>query len=440
MQIPKDKRVLFVAYLFPPVGGAGVQRVSKFVKYLPSYGWQSSVLTVSNPSVPLRDESLAADVPSGTIIRRARTWEPNYAVKATVSGGRSAQGASVLARSGKTLARRCANFLLQPDPQALWRPQAVRTGRRLLSDVPHSVIVASGPPFSNFLVGTSLSRQMGLPLILDYRDEWGLSNAFFENKRPDPLSRMVQSRMQRTAVRQATAILGTTQATARALIEIRDRAGSNAAVRCITNGFDRDDFPESTLASSNRDAPFRLGYVGTLWNLMSAAPLVAAVSRLAEAKPEFVRNLELVFAGRRTPIEQQFLEKLKRFPCKVTEYPYLEHRAAIDLMGSSDGLCIFLKDTPGAERFVPAKTFEYMAVRKPIWAIAPPSELWDLLADYPSRHLLPPGDVDGIASRLEIEIQQHMEGNLPQMNGWDASQYERFRLAGELATVLDSVS
>ena len=42
------KRVLFISYPFPPVGGAGVQRVVKFLKYLPEFGWDSSVLTVAN--------------------------------------------------------------------------------------------------------------------------------------------------------------------------------------------------------------------------------------------------------------------------------------------------------------------------------------------------------------------------------------------------------
>ena len=34
METDAKKRVLFVSYLFPPTGGVGVQRVTKFVKYL----------------------------------------------------------------------------------------------------------------------------------------------------------------------------------------------------------------------------------------------------------------------------------------------------------------------------------------------------------------------------------------------------------------------
>src|SRR5436309_676692 len=87
-----DQRVLFVAYQFPPVGGAGVQRITKFVKYLPYHGWRASVLTVANPSVPVMDDSLSADIPPGTIVRRAQTLEPGYALKAVVSAGGGTRG------------------------------------------------------------------------------------------------------------------------------------------------------------------------------------------------------------------------------------------------------------------------------------------------------------------------------------------------------------
>src|SRR4051812_15100894 len=77
----RPRRVLFISYAFPPVGGAGVQRVTKFVKYLPSQGWETTVLTVANPSVPAWDETLLKDVPEQTVIRRAKTFEPSYKMK-----------------------------------------------------------------------------------------------------------------------------------------------------------------------------------------------------------------------------------------------------------------------------------------------------------------------------------------------------------------------
>jgi hypothetical protein len=43
---PKLK-VLFLTYYWPPSGGAGVQRCLKFVKYLPAFGIEPTVITVS---------------------------------------------------------------------------------------------------------------------------------------------------------------------------------------------------------------------------------------------------------------------------------------------------------------------------------------------------------------------------------------------------------
>ena len=47
--VPVDLRVLLVSYSFPPVGGAGVQRVVKLAKYLPHHGVWPAILTAANP-------------------------------------------------------------------------------------------------------------------------------------------------------------------------------------------------------------------------------------------------------------------------------------------------------------------------------------------------------------------------------------------------------
>ena len=76
-----DFNALLISYAFPPVGGAGVQRTAKLVKFLHEFGISPSVLTVRNPSVPLRDEALMRDIPAGTRIIRAATLEPGYDAK-----------------------------------------------------------------------------------------------------------------------------------------------------------------------------------------------------------------------------------------------------------------------------------------------------------------------------------------------------------------------
>ena len=58
------KKVLVITYYWPPSGGPAVQRVMKFCKYLPKYGWEPIVLTVRNGEYPAIDSSLLEEVKS----------------------------------------------------------------------------------------------------------------------------------------------------------------------------------------------------------------------------------------------------------------------------------------------------------------------------------------------------------------------------------------
>ena len=73
----KTKTVLVFVHDFPPAGGAGVQRVLKFVKYLPEFGWRSVVITATPESYTVIDGTLAGDIPADTPILRVPSFDPN---------------------------------------------------------------------------------------------------------------------------------------------------------------------------------------------------------------------------------------------------------------------------------------------------------------------------------------------------------------------------
>ena len=69
-------RALIVSYYFPPAGGGGVQRVLKLCKHLPAFGWDVDVLAPDDPTWVAHDPGLAAEIPSGTVVHRARYRGP----------------------------------------------------------------------------------------------------------------------------------------------------------------------------------------------------------------------------------------------------------------------------------------------------------------------------------------------------------------------------
>jgi glycosyltransferase involved in cell wall biosynthesis len=339
------------------------------------------------------------------------------------------------------LLRRAGTLALQPDPQILWLPGAVAEGRRLLRHLRHDVVLVSGPPFSSFLVGAALSRAARLPLVLDYRDEWTISNAYWENKRLDPVSRAVQGRMQRRVVRAAAGLLATTKSSAEALRELARYSGPRRPeVSWIYNGFDPDDFRADGPPDRAADGRFRLTYTGTLWNLTSVAPVVEAVRRLAAGRPDLAARLEVVFAGRRVGAQADLVAALRGFPCAVVEHPYVDHSAAVRMMQGSQALLLLLSDLPGAGRVVPAKLFEYVAAARPILAVAPAGETCDLLDGHPGSGVFRPADVDGIVGWLSAALSARQ---VPECRGgspWDVTRFTRDSEAGQLAAFLGGVT
>ena len=435
-------RLLLIAYQFPPVGGAGVQRVTKFTKFLPRQGWDVSVLTVSNPSVPLSDESLSADVPRDTILRRARTWEPGYGLKSSL--GDAAAPASLRAKciaTGKRWAKRVAAAVLQPDPQILWAPAALAEGRRLLREVRHDAILASGPPFSSFLIAARLARQSNLPLVLDYRDEWTISNRYWENKSNGALPRWISQRLQTSVLRQASHVLATTDESTNSLRETVHRAGSSTPVSCLWNGFDADDMhcddDPQTLETKSSRSTFQLAHVGTLWRLTTAAPLLAAVERLAERNARIAERLELKFLGRCTPAEQTDLQRLAPLSTRVSQVDYVPHAEAVRTMHRADELCVLLADVPEASRVMPAKTFEYLATGRPILAIAPPGEMRRVLANHPGVAAYDPSDIAGICEHLERRLQTDAR---PADVVRELDCYDRNEQSKQLASLLNGLT
>lgn len=453
-----EKRLLLVAYNFPPVGGAGVQRPVKWVKYLHRLGWQVTVLTTANPSVPARDESLLADLPRECTILRARTWEPSYAAKQRLM---AADGTSTKSRPSlmrrmlsaiKGMVRSLARFVLQPDPQVLWVTNALRLAIAEQRQRPATAVLVTAPPYSSFYIGTALRRRFGIPVILDYRDEWDLSSKYLENAHRDWFSGFIQERMQRWLLRRADAVIATTPASVTRLEERLRAVRNPATTRCIYNGYDADDFlataePAATAAVSplttDDHRRFRLVYTGTLWKLTDITPLVSAIEQLGRTAPALLERLELVCVGRKTPEQVEALQRLSAWPCRVQLVDYCPHSEVLAWQRSASALLLLLAGVPGAERVVPAKLFEYLASRQEVLGILPAGVTAEILRDYwPAGHCSP-DNLSGLADWLQERLARWSpdgQNRPPQIARDDYQQYSREAQTERLAGLLDELT
>jgi hypothetical protein len=69
---PAMKRVLMVAYHFPPMAGSsGVQRTLRFAQYLSEFGWQPLVLSTQPIAYEDTSDDLLKDIPPEAIVHRS---------------------------------------------------------------------------------------------------------------------------------------------------------------------------------------------------------------------------------------------------------------------------------------------------------------------------------------------------------------------------------
>lgn len=445
----RSRRLLLVAYNFPPVGGAGVQRPVKWVKHLRRFGWDVTVLTTENPSVPVRDESLLADIPDDVLVVRARTWEPDYQTKQGLVASATSASQGYLSRfksAVKGLAKQTIKLALQPDPQVLWVPNAITAGRRVLSELSHDAILVTAPAYSSFFIGTALKRQFQIPLMLDFRDEWDLSGQYLENAQRDPMSQWIQQCMQSYVLRRADAVGATTQASTANLSEKLTRLNrSSTKAVTIYNGFDTEEFladntkPEDTPAAQKDPSTFRLLYTGTLWNLTSIEPLVNAILQLNQSAADLVAKLEVVCVGRKTPEQTSILERVRSTGCRLKLIDYCDHSRVLDWLRSANAVCLLLSDVAGAGRVVPAKLFEYLANRKEMLAIVPAGETAQIVNRFFPNGSLSPSEIDGIANWLKVRLSGTEQSSCPQPTAAEIDEFSRSNQTRQLVNVLNEL-
>jgi glycosyltransferase involved in cell wall biosynthesis len=421
-------RALVVSYAFPPVGGAGVQRMLKLVKYLPGHGVLPSVLTVERASVPVLDPSLLAEVPPEVTIVRAATLEPSYAAKnaawraqADAPRQRGARPLRALSKLGREL--------LVPDPQILWLPAAARALVRRLRDAQDDVVLVSGPPFSQFLLGPLAAGVARTPFVLDYRDEWTTTSSIYEMSG----SARAAEWLERAVLRRASAITTATEEFRSHLLE-RFSFLDPARIVAIPNGYDPADFP-AALPEPPSDR-LVVTYTGTVFRLTSARGFLAGLRLLHERAPALAARLEVRFVGRIVETEADAFEQSEALGVHLLGY--VPHAEALASLASSNVALCLLADLPGSERIYPAKIFEIMRLGRPALVLTPKGALAELVRRHRLGDVVPPDDAPAIAAALERLLRAFADGTLPLRSAAiEVERFDRRRLAGEFARVLE---
>jgi hypothetical protein len=379
-----QRSVLMIAFHFPPLAGSsGIQRTLRNVQHLPSLGWQPLVLSAHPRAYERTSPDLDADVPAGTVVRRAFALDT----------------ARHLALSG-----RYAGWMARPDRWVSWRFDAVRQGLKLIREHRPQVIWSTYPIATAHLVGLALHRQTQLPWIADFRDpmaQEGYPADLQTWKRFDAI--------EREAIANARFSTFTTAGAARLYQQRYPDCEHRIAV--LENGYDEASFADAQALLGKVAPPLHtqgltLLHSGIVYpEERDPTQLMQALRKLANQG--VVRPGDFRIRFRASMAE----DLLTRLSVQYGVEPFVElcaplpYREALAEMMRADALLVM--QASNCNQQVPAKVYEYLRAQRPVLCLSDRAgDTWGVLRDSGLDAFARLDDADDIADLLARYMQE----------------------------------
>lgn len=338
-----EQRLLMIAYYFPPLGGAGVQRSAKFAKYLARSGWRVEVVAAAPSLFEPLDPSLEQDVLSERITIRRVGYHPPLRSLDRFPGGWRVRAA-------------WEEWLVFPDRMRGWLKPAAAAAAEICDAYPGIPVYTTSAPYTAHLVGLNLKQRYGTPWIADFRDEWS-QNPY--GKPPTRYHRRRHQAAEKMVLTGADAVVSVTDAITDGLRAMAPEAA--AVFATIPNGFDPEDLNDVTKKAKGDF--FTIAHVGTLNQ-----------ERLRLLQPLFDALAAFIAAGKMPRVRLKLVGSGNPETQRLRNYPWLEaldclpHHQALETMAASD-LAILAEANPAA---FTGKIFEYLGLHLPVLGLVHP--------------------------------------------------------------------
>lgn len=430
------KKVLIIAYFFPPLGGGGVQRTVKFVKYLRDFGYEPTIVTVKKGKHSVADNSFDRDVPKDVRIIRTNffgLFAPKKKKASVKDGAKESvlEKKSAIKKVLASLFHFFEKFFFVPDIQMLWRPFAFRAILKLLRKESFDVLCSTSSPFTDHLVARDIHRITGVSWVADFRDHWTLAPTY---KPASLVHKWIDRYLEETILHEASGVIFNTETNRKNIREAFRFVPKRTTV--IYNGFDPSDF--GNVEFKKKDV-IEARYIGSYYGReYSAKEIIPALNIALKG----LQNLHVTFIGDIDSYSREIIASSPFFGKNVFLAGYVPHTEITRFTQEAAFLILTLPNIPRTECWVPQKLYEYIGSGRPTFALAQEDgEVAAILRKTEAGNVIAPSKTSNEIASALVAFVRNLEKNnfVSHLNKDAAASFERKNETKQLAEFLNTV-
>lgn len=421
-------RILIIAYQFPPCGGGGVQRITKFVKYLSLLGHEVEVVTAGEKDYTYYDHSLIEDIPSNVKITRIQDDSFLSKLFREIRPLPNSNLSRFIVKILNRILRGLQRIFLFPDKERPWSLSVVRAWYSKAVYFNPDVVFSTSAPISSHLVSMELGMRLGLPVVADFRDPWTRNL----NSRKKIMYKRWAKKLESKILEVSTKIVVVSEPMAIYFKRDYNLLGLTGKIFTIPNGYDEDDFKEYTPRKVDY---FEILFAGSIYAPNSIDSLLAAVKEILLERPELTKTIRLSVVGTKDKRTESLLLDALKSGLIVNSENAVPHNEIIKRYETAALLAVLIPSQEGSEAIFTGKLFEYLRAKKRILLLASDGVAASLVKEKDGGSIADPCSVSSVREAIEFEYKKWLScGN--NSNEYVIDEYSRFNQTKMLEVVL----
>jgi hypothetical protein len=347
------KKVLILAYDFPPYVSVGGLRPYAWYNYLKEFGVEPIVVTrqwgnthgnrLDYISAGSSKQSIVEVSHCGKIIRTP--YKPNFANRLMLKHGDKRYR---LLRKSISAYYEFAQFLLPIGPKI----ELYKAAKHFLKNNQVDAIIATGDPFILFRYASKLSSTFNIPWIADYRDPWSHNE---EAKKT-----MIQKKWN-TYFEKKTVSTASHLQTVSTFIHFKiNELIPNKSYSIVPNGYDLASIDKIKNIQVNKDE-LCISFVGTIYPWHPIESFLRVVSEWFTENPNTKIKFKFYGTNLTDELNRMVSEQFPNLKGQVLITPKMQNQELLEKLASDHVMILF-----NYYSYMGTKIFDYLGIRRKI--------------------------------------------------------------------------